>query len=244
MSDDAPDGLPFRRPDGLLRREDFTPERLRWLAAEAAKRGDTKFLPEEVREASLKAMLAKLPAGEDVWVFAYGSLMWNPAIHVAESARAKLYGYHRAFCLSLRFGRGSPEAPGLMLGLMPGGMCQGIAHRIAAGAVESELRILWMREMLSGAYVPRRTAVRLDRGAAPAVTFVINRAHARYEGRRPPEEAARRIAAAAGHLGTNRDYLYRTVAELDRLGLADTEMHRLAARVRAIAGETSGNEGD
>ena len=176
--------------------------------------------------------------GCDVWVFGYGSLMWNPAIHVAESRKAEVRGYHRAFCLTLGLGRGAPEKPGLMLGLDRGGACVGIAHRIAAKDVSSELTILWYREMLSGAYLPRWLHAGLESlGRTKILTFVINRANPRYESHVREDAAARRIAVAEGLLGTNRDYLYRTARHLRELGIADGPMHRLERRVRALAGE-------
>ena len=141
------------------------------------------------------------------------------------------------------FGRGTPEKPGLMLALDEGGACLGVAHRIAAAEVESELTILWQREMLSGAYTPLWMDAKIDgHGPARAITFVINREHPRYEGDLSTEATAARIAAAEGMLGTNRDYLYRMIAQLDGLGLADGPMHELERRVRALANETQKGE--
>ena len=177
------------------------------------------------------------------WVFGYGSLMWNPAINVVDSRKAHVRGYHRMFCLTLHVGRGAPEKPGLMLGIDRGGSCTGVAHRIAADEVESELSILWMREMLSGAYEPRWVNADVDgpgneKRRTRVLTFVINRYHPRYEGALPEDEAARRIALAEGLLGTNRDYLYRTVKHLAELGIEDGPMRGLEAKVRALTGET------
>jgi cation transport protein ChaC len=233
---------------GMLRREMFTAERARLYAEHAAKNGGPPLVSEEAREASRKAVEAAVAPGADVWVFGYGSLMWNPAILVAESCKAEIRGFHRAFCLRLGLGRGSPDKPGLMLGLDRGGSCIGVAHRIAAKDVSSELAILWYREMLSGAYNPRwLTADIAEHGSVKVLTFVINRANPRYEHRVPEEDMARRIAVSEGILGTNRDYLYRTVRQLRELGVADGPMHRLELRVRAIAGEPesiTATEGD
>jgi cation transport protein ChaC len=224
--------------DGLLRREHFNAERIRAYAEFAAKAGGIQLMSEEAREASRKAVEAAVPPGTDVWVFGYGSLMWNPAIHVAESRKAGIHGYERKFCLTLALGRGSPEKPGLMLGLDSGGECVGVAHRIAAKDVSSELTVLWYREMLSGAYTPCWLEAAIDGiGPAKVLTFVINRDNRRYESNISEETIAQRIAVAEGLLGTNRDYLYRTVRHLRELGIADGPMHRIERRVRALANE-------
>ena len=222
----------------LLKREDFTLERVRRIAEQAMQRGGVPLMSEEARKASLRAVRSAVPDGEDVWVFGYGSLMWNPAIHVAESRKAHVRGYHRTFCLKLSAGRGSPDAPGLMLSIDRGGSCSGVVHRIAADQVESELSILWYREMLSGAYEPRWVNAEVETvGRRRSLAFVINRSHPRYEGVLTESEMARRIATAKGIIGTNRDYLYRTIACLTELGVADGPMFRLEQQVRALANE-------
>jgi len=234
--DDEP---PVAWPSGRdLKREDFTPERIRKLADAAMARGGLPLMSEEARRASLKAIRQSVPEGTDAWVFGYGSLMWNPAINVIDSRRAHVRGYHRMFCLTLHVGRGAPENPGLMLGIDRGGSCTGVAHRIAAGEVESELTILWMREMISGAYEPRWVNADVDgHGRTRVLTFVINRYHPRYEGALVDDDAAPRIAQAQGPRGTNRDYLYRMVQHLAELGVADGPMHSLERRVRALAND-------
>jgi cation transport protein ChaC len=218
----------------MLARTDFTPERVAYFAEIAAKYGDARFLSEEDREKSRAEIMTQHVAGHDLWVFAYGSLMWNPAIHVDESLPAHIDGYSRSFCMRLMFGRAMPDNPGLMLCLVPGGSCRGIAHRLAPHHVESESKILWMREMLSGAYVP--TWVDIDLGArrVRGVTFVINTAHPRYLPDLTHDEKAARIAKAEGYLGTNRDYLFRTVAALEGAGIKDHYLDDIHARVRAL----------
>lgn len=225
------------KPGELLTRDDFTPERLALYAAVAQAQGLPALMSEEAREANRAELLARVAPGADVWVFGYGSLMWNPALHVAESRAAALTGWRRSFCLKLELGRGSPETPGLMLALDTGGRCFGVAHRIAPEHVESETRILWMREMLTGAYTPVWTRVDIAGAETEALAFVINHAHPRYEGELSFAQTAHRIAAAEGHLGTNRDYLYRTAAHLAELGDLDDPIHALAAQVRRLAGE-------
>ena len=176
--------------------------------------------------------------GYERWVFGYGSLMWNPAINVIDSRKAHVRGYHRTFCLTLGVGRGTPEKPGLMLGIDRGGSCTGVAHRISAEEVESELSILWLREMMSGAYEPRWVNADVEGHRRTRVlTFVINRSHPRYEGTLSESDAARRIAHAEGILGTNRAYLYRTVSHLAELGIADGPLLSLERQVREFANE-------
>ena len=175
----------------------------------------------------------------DIWVFAYGSLIWNPAFHHVEQRKARLHGFHRQFCLRTHLGRGTPEQPGLMLGLEAGGSCTGIAYRIAADAVELETRILWRREMVVGSYVPRWGVVD---GAGPerrAVTFVINRDHPMYAGRLPRAEIVRILAVARGMLGRGSDYVYQLVGALDAAGIRDRALVSIAHDVWAmqIAGE-------
>ncbi len=232
-----PPGLSLGK-DGLLRREDFTSERLEWYRQEIAKRGGAPFLSPEERDASRAAVLADVAPGEDVWVFGYGSLMWNPAIHVSGTKVARAHGLKRQFALTLELGRGTPEKPGLMLVVeeMPG-LCWGVAHRLAPGHVESETAILWSREMLTGAYQPRWVPLDCPGGPARALTFAVNRTHPRYTGALEPDEIARRIARAEGVLGTNRDYLYRTHAELARHGLDDPHISDIFARVCRLTGD-------
>ncbi len=231
--------LPFQRgEDGLLRRDDFTADRIENLRAEVSKHGHWTFLSNEDREASRVETLARLPPGADLWIFGYGSLMWNPALHVAESRVATIQGYERSFCLALILGRATPEAPGLMLALAPGTSCTGVAHRIDAAHVESETSILWMREMLSGAYRPTWVEAATPDGVRPAVTFVINPDHPRYVTPAALDDQAALIAKAAGPSGSNRDYLYRCRGELARLGVADPLIDGLFSRVTTIMGES------
>jgi cation transport protein ChaC len=226
--------------DRGVRREDFCDEWIEALTAKAQRLGNYPMLTKEEREASRQSFLGAIEPGQGVWVFGYGSLMWNPALHVEESRAGLIYGHHRVFCLNMLMGRGSPDRPGLMLALDRGGSCHGMAHRIAPANVDSELRILWMREMLGGTYIPRWVAVRTFEGAVRAITFVANQRHPRYAGKLSPAAIVERIAHAAGDLGTNRYYLYRLTEHLDELGILDGPMHRLAEQVRARAGTAPG----
>ena len=238
MSEERPKFDPASVPtgDGVLKREHFSAEGMRFYA-EMARRDGMGVLSEEAREALLRETMAAVAPGSDVWVFGYGSLMWNPLIRVVDSRIARVEGFTRHFCLRQTLGRGTPEKPGLMLGLDEGGSCTGVVHRVAAGDVESEIGLLWQREMLSGAYRPHWIEASSEGESLSALTFVVDRTHKRYEGLLPFETVARRIASAEGILGTNRDYLYRMAKHLAQLGVADEDISRLERQVRALAGE-------
>lgn len=217
-----------------LRREHLLPENLE-RAAELFRAAGLEIASAGERAASLETTLESVDPGRDVWVFGYGSLMWNPAFHHVELVPARAAGWHRRFCLWNTFGRGSPENPGLTLALESGGSCAGVALRIAADQVRAELTVLWNREMLTGAYLPRWVRLASPAGPIAAVTFVANRAHPRYAGRLPVERVARCLAHARGPLGESREYLERTVAELERHGARDGSMHALLRAVRSLA---------
>jgi cation transport protein ChaC len=190
-------------------------------------------LPDDERVASLRATLGEAPAKGDVWVFGYGSLIWNPAFHFVHKRTARINGYHRRFCLWTQLGRGSAENPGLMLGLERGGACRGVVFRIAEAAVETELDILWKREMFTGAYRPTWVTARSGSESVAAITFVINRENNRYAGRLPDDTVARHIATAAGPMGPCCDYLFETVRHLAALGIRDPGLEAMAGKVHA-----------
>jgi len=204
------------------------------LVAEAEKLGLLRAWSHEERAASL----AERPRGAPVWVFGYGSLMWNPAFEHVERRAGLIRGFHRRFCLWTPLGRGSPDNPGLVLGLESGGSCRGVAFRLDEAQIAEELDILWSREMVGGAYSARWVTVETDAGPVAAITFTINHGHERYAGRLHPDETARALATAAGALGSCAEYLENTVAHLDELGIGDGPMHDLLARVRANCAAT------
>src|SRR5260370_7115275 len=132
------------------------------------------MLEREEGEASRQSFLAGIPGGTDAWVFGYGSLMWNPAIHVAETRSGIVHGYHRWFSLTMMMGRGTPECHGLMLVLDRGGSCRGLAHRIAADTGDSDPRIPWLRDMLCGSYTPCLLTAPTTPRTCPALPFLSN----------------------------------------------------------------------
>ncbi|MEM8977279.1 MAG: gamma-glutamylcyclotransferase [Pseudomonadota bacterium] len=186
----------------------------------------------EDREANRQETLAgRLKT--DLWVFAYGSLIWDPAVHVAEYRRGLLQGWHRSFCMRLEGGRGSHGCPGLMAALDEGGQCDGVVFRIAAGLVDQETKFLWHREMFAGAYEPRFLEVDTPQGSVEALVFVMDRSNRRFMPHLDQEEAAKMIAVAEGVLGSNFDYLHSLVDHLNELGIEDRELRRLLERTRA-----------
>jgi len=222
----------------LLTREELTSDRIDQIVADARKAGYDFFLSSEEREASLNKALARCTPGEEVWVFAYGSLMWNPAIEFAEAQPCRIEGWRRSFCFWVPLGRGTPELPGLMLALEGGGSCEGIAYRLAPDQVRSELAILWNREMLSGVYQARWVPTRLRDGrTVTTVTFVVDTAHCQYSGDLPMERVAHHIAFAEGRRGACRDYLTNTAEHARSLGIHDPYIEELVQRVADLRGE-------
>ncbi|PUA16883.1 gamma-glutamylcyclotransferase [Glaciimonas sp. PCH181] len=204
------------------------------------------LLSEEALEASWRAALASLPeAGNDIWLFGYGSLIWNPMVQFAERRLATLHGYHRGFYLYSKINRGTQENPGLVLGLDRGGCCPGVAFRITAADIETELRMLWRREMLMGAYLPRWLSVRLAAADAvpnkntqqhvkvPALAFVMDRDHASYAGRLSDTAVLSHLRVASGLYGPARDYLQHTLESLHKEGINDPNLARLWAQLQS-----------
>ena len=174
----------------------------------------------------------------DLWVFGYGSLMWNPGFPHLERSRAVLYGYHRRFCVWSHRYRGTPEAPGLVLGLDHGGSCQGMAFRIAAADVPDTLVYLWDREMVTGVYRPGLRTVHLPDRKVAACCFVVDRHHRQYCGELDEEQTIAHICNGHGQRGPNCEYLFNTVSHLDELGIRESPLHRLAERVRAALAQS------
>jgi cation transport protein ChaC len=176
---------------------------------------------------SLADALRHHDPAEDLHVFGYGSLMWNPALDVVHMSVARVQGWHRRFCLRMLFGRGTVGEPGAMLALDRGGACHGLLLRIEAAKVLPEARLLWRREMLAGSYDARW--VRAHAGGAPvrALTFVANRHHERYIGAQPIEYVARLIRTGQGPLGTSRGYFESVLQTLETLRIRDLGMERL-----------------
>ena len=174
-----------------------------------------------------------------MWVFGYGSLVWNPGFDAVERVVARLPGYHRSFCMRSIHHRGTDEIPGLVLALdaSPTALCHGVALRADVDEADTVLTYLRERELVSSAYLERRLEIDLSDGRrVEAVTYVIDPDHVQYCGGLDLEEQAMIIARAVGGRGPNTEYLYNTADHLKQLGLQDKELDWLVRRVRHICG--------
>jgi cation transport protein ChaC len=172
----------------------------------------------------------------DFWVFGYGSLMWRPGFAHEAAVPARLKGYHRALCVLSHVHRGTPERPGLVLGLDRGGACRGVAFRVAPSAADATIAYLRERELVTNVYRETVRRVRLmDRTDAEveAVCYVVDRRHPQYAGRRDDDELYRLVAQGQGVSGRNRDYVTATQEHLVGLGIRDPLLERLTARLLA-----------
>ncbi len=194
----------------------------------------SQVLSPEQLECSIDAMLSTHPSGEDLWLFGYGSLIWNPCLDFVERRVVRVHGHHRSFCIWSHMGRGTRERPGLVLGLARGGSCHGVAFRIEAPKVRSELRLVWRREMVVGSYCPRWVRAEAPDQTLPAIAFVVNRDHPSYAGKLPMETVATTLVSARGHLGTPAEYLHSTVRGLQNHGIKDSYLSRLAGMLSPV----------
>ena len=171
-----------------------------------------------------------------LWVFGYGSLIWDPGFPVAERRIGRVAGWHRSFCMRSIHHRGTVEEPGLVLALdrALGAACAGVAFRVEPGAEAATLAALRERELISSAYLETTLEVETREGKVAALAYVIDPDHDQYCGGLPLEEQARIIAKAIGGRGPNRDYLWATVAHLTDLGISDPDLDWLGTEVRRL----------
>jgi cation transport protein ChaC len=220
---------PWPHDPTTLCRRDLESGRMRELYVAAV--DSDRALNDEQLSASLAATLARKPKGAGWWIFAYGSLLWNPLFPVAEMRPARLRGLHRRFCLWSLAARGTPERPGLVLGLERGGSCLGVALRLPAPLALDELHLLWRREMVVGSYHPRWVTLDADGRTLHAVTFVVRRDHPQYAGKLSLEQEADVFECAGGAFGTCADYLERTRVALISHGIVDPYLEALATQI-------------
>jgi cation transport protein ChaC len=174
---------------------------------------------------------------EDLWVFAYGSLIWRPEFPHAERVPARLIGAHRALCVYSFVHRGTPERPGLVLGLDHGGTCRGIAYRVVARRRAKTLAYLREREQVTSVYIERVRPVVLvghPEVRIPAVCYMVDRSHPQYAGKLGLAEQLRLVRHGHGKSGANRDYVLATVRALEAMGCRDRELHLLAERLHGL----------
>jgi cation transport protein ChaC len=168
----------------------------------------------------------------DLWVFGYGSLMWRPGFDYIEQVPARLIGEHRALCVYSFDHRGTPEKPGLVLGLDRGGACRGIAFRVAATNRKDVVDYLRGREQTTNVYREVMRSVWLENEArqrVSALAYVVDRGHVQYAGRLSLNEQLRYVQQGHGRSGNNRDYVLSTVKSIEAQGFRDPQLHQLAA---------------
>jgi glutathione-specific gamma-glutamylcyclotransferase len=214
-----------------LSRRDLEEHRMRELYMAVVDPKGT--LSDEALAASLAATLARRPPGAGWWVFAYGSLLWNPLFPFLEARPATMRGVHRRFCLWSKASRGTCDEPGLVLGLEPGGACRGVVYRLPPRNVKAELTLLWRREMVTGAYRPRWVSVRAGAHTLTALAFIIDRTHAHYAGDLTVAKQAKVLARAVGAFGSSADYLEHARIALITHGIVDPYLEALAVKVAA-----------
>jgi cation transport protein ChaC len=176
-------------------------------------------------------------AAEDLWVFGYGSLMWRPDFPFVERTEARLIGAHRALCVYSFVHRGTPERPGLVLGLDHGGTCRGIAYRVAAAKRADTVAYLRAREQVTSVYRECIRPIRLEcepQLRVPALCYMVDRGHVQYAGRLTLEQQLHHVRQGHGRSGANRDYVIATVAALEQLGYRETDLHLLAERLAGV----------
>ena len=167
----------------------------------------------------------------DVWLYGYGSLIWNPMIETCEKRIVKVYGYHRKFCLKTEIGRGTKNRPGLMLALTKGGSSSGIALKVKGCDAASELDLIWRREMITGAYIPTKLTGYTSGGKLDMIAFVINKKHSNYQNKLNEIQTAKILSNAEGFIGSCKEYLDNTINSLKVLGIKDNYLNRLQKNI-------------
>ena len=169
---------------------------------------------------------------QDLWVFGYASLIWRPEFHADEQRPATVHGWHRALEMRSRVNRGTPECPGLVFALVPGGSCRGMAYRIDKRRADAELERLWAREMPTGVYDPKWLPCRTAQGQVQALAFTLSRRSPAHTGRLSDAQMLTVLRDAVGRFGSTRDYLFQTAASLRGCGIRDRDIERLIALAR------------
>jgi cation transport protein ChaC len=172
---------------------------------------------------------------DDLWVFGYGSLIWRPGFDFLERVPARLTGAHRALCVFSHVHRGTPERPGLVLGLDFGGACRGVAYRVAGAARGATIAYLRAREQATNVYRETTRSITLlgeDERRVSALVYMIDRGHPQYAGRLDLATQLHLVRQGHGQSGPNREYVLSTVHSLEQLGLYDRDLHLLAERLR------------
>ena len=196
------------------------------------------LLTDAERDASMESALADWNLTDDLWVFAYGSLIWNPGFDNVERLAGTIRGYHRDLCLWSRINRGTPECPGLVFGLDRGGACRGIAYRVAHTDVPTTFKALWQREMMSGSYLPRWLDCQTTAGTVRCLSFVMNRRSSGYAGDICREELLAAVRRGKGRYGPCTDYVLNTAHALREHGIRDVQLEQIAASLAVVTPTT------
>jgi cation transport protein ChaC len=170
---------------------------------------------------------------QDLWVFGYASLIWRPEFDADEQRPATVHGWHRALQMRSRVNRGTPECPGLVFALVPGGSCRGMAYRIDKRRADAELERLWAREMPTGVYDPKWLPCRTPHGPVHALAFTLSRRSPAHTGPLSDAQIVTVLRDAVGRYGSTRDYLLETAHSLRGCGIRDRDIERLVALARA-----------
>ncbi|MEK1888797.1 MAG: gamma-glutamylcyclotransferase [Phyllobacterium sp.] len=171
----------------------------------------------------------------DFWVFGYGSLMWKPGFAHVETTHARLHGYRRALCVRSYVHRGTPDRPGLVLGLDRGGSCLGMAFRVPTQLEDEVVAYLRERELVTHVYLERRLSVRLADGRkVAALTYIVDRSHVQYAGTLSIEDAALAVRGSVGKSGRNEDYVHSTLEHMRKMNIRDHWMEAVATAVDAV----------
>jgi cation transport protein ChaC len=198
--------------------------------------GASRLLSDDELRALMNHTLSRWDRTSDLWLFGYGSLIWNPGLPTAEAVRSRVHGYHRGLYLWSRVNRGTPEQPGLVLALDRGGSCVGIAFRLAAEGATPHLEALWRREMAMGSYRPAwLPCVLADGRRVDALAFVMRRDVASYTGKLSDDVVSAVFDCASGRYGTTLDYVSRTVDALRKSGMPDRALEALLVRCKRQA---------
>ncbi len=177
--------------------------------------------------AMLQRTLQEWGGHEDLWVFGYGSLIWNPDFDFAERRPAKVHGWHRALKMWSRINRGTPERPGLVFGMLSGGCCQGMVFRIPRASGPGVLTLLWQREMALAVYDPKWLTCQTPHGPVQALAFTLSRKSPNHTGTLCEDEYRRIFEQSTGKYGTTLEYAQRTLEELRRHNIRDRHLERL-----------------
>lgn len=191
------------------------------------------LLSQSLRDADqmLERTLAQWGGTEDLWVFGYGSLIWRPEFDFSERRSAHVHGWHRALKMWSTINRGTPQTPGLVFGMLPGGSCQGMVFRIPRAQGDATMRKLWLREMPNAVYDPRWLQCRTPEGSVKALAFTLSRQSPHHTGELAPDEYRRIFSQAQGIYGTTLDYAQATHEHLQSMGIDDKALKRLLSYV-------------